>query len=82
MFELTDAIQVMNENMHITHNHVSMELLMEQLEFNELEKRITRSRLNGEKSFEFLEKNDDVLQSEYSQALKSIKRKMKVIMED
>ena len=82
MFELTDAIQVMNENMHITHNHVSMELLMEQLEFNELEKRITRSRLNAEKSFEFLEKNDDVLQSEYSQALKSIKRKMKVIMED
>ena len=82
MFELTDVIQVMNENMHITHNHVSMEFLMEQLEFNELEKRISYSRLNGEKSFEFLEKNNDISKSEYSQTLKSIKRKIKVIMEE
>ena len=82
MFELTDAIQIMNENMHITHNYISMKLLMEQLNFDELEKRISYSRLNGEKSFEFLEKNDDVSKNEYSQALKSIKRKMKVIMEE
>lgn len=82
IFELTDAIQIMNENMHITHNYISMKLLMEQLEFDELEKRISYSRLNGEKSFEFLEKNNDVSKNEYSQALKSIKRKMKVIMEE
>ena len=68
--------------MYKTHNYISMKLLMEQLNFDELEKRISYSRLNGEKSFEFLEKNDDVSKNEYSQALKSIKKKMKVIMEE
>ena len=82
MFELTDAIQVMNENMHTTRNHLSMEYLMDTLEFTEFEKRVCRSRLNGEKSAEFIERNDDVLPNEYSQALKSIKKKIKILQEE
>ena len=46
--------------MHVAHNHVSIELVMEQLEMNELEKRICRSKLNGQKSAEFFEENDEM----------------------
>lgn len=77
MFELTDSIQVINENMHTTKNHLSVEYLMDTLNFTDLEKRICNSRLNGEKSVEFIEKNDDISSNEYSRALKSIKRKIK-----
>lgn len=80
VFELTDAIEAINEEMHVAHNHVSIELVMEQLEMNELEKRICRSKLNGQKSAEFFEENEDVTQFEYSQALKSVKVKLKQII--
>lgn len=80
MFELTDAIEVMNEEMHTTHNYGSVEFLMEQLEMNELEMRICCSKINMQKSADFLEENPDVTQKEYSQALKSIKVKLKAIM--
>ena len=53
---------------------------MEQLEMNELEKRICRSKLNGQKSAEFFKENEDVTQFEYSQALKSVKVKLKQIV--
>ena len=80
VFELTDAIEAINEEMHVAHNYVSIELVMEQLEMNELEKRICRSKLNGQKSAEFFEENEDVSQFEYSQALKSVKVKLKQIV--
>lgn len=80
MFELTDAVEALNEEMHIVHNYVSVELVMEQLEMSELEKRICISKLNGKKSIEFLNENEDVSQLEYSQALKSVKVKLKQIL--
>ena len=80
VFELTDAIEAINEEMRVAHNHVSIELVMEQLEMNELEKRICRSKLNGQKSAEFFKENEDVSQFEYSQALKSVKVKLKQIV--
>jgi hypothetical protein len=46
---------------------------MEQIGFDEFEKRICRSRMLGQKTSEFLEENPDVSNGQYSKGLKRIK---------
>lgn len=71
--EVTEALEVVHPGFH-DHSHVeSTELLMHNLGFSELEVRICRSRLQGQKTSEFLKENEDVTNGMYSKALKSIK---------
>lgn len=54
----------------------SVELLMELLQFNDIEIRICRSRLSGQKNIDFLKENLDVTNSQYNSTLRVIKEKL------
>jgi hypothetical protein len=71
--ELTDAIATMHPQLHDNREPDTMEALMENLNFSEIEMRIIRSRLNGQKTSEFLEENPDVTNGQYSRSLKRMK---------
>lgn len=71
--EITEALSVVNPNFHDNTPPDTTELLMIQLELSELEMRICRSRMLGQKTSEFLEKNPDVTNGQYSKSLKRIK---------
>lgn len=71
--ELIDAIATMHPQLHDNREPDTMEALMENLNFSEIEMRIIRSRLNGQKTSEFLEENPDVTNGQYSRSLKRMK---------
>lgn len=70
---LTEALTTVNEEFHCN-SHVDMnEMLMESLGFTELEKLICESRLKGERTADFLEKNEGVNSGQYSRSLRRMK---------
>jgi len=71
--ELTDAMTVAHPNLHCHKQPDTTEILMDGLQFDEIEKRIIRSRMNGQKTAEFLAENTDVNNGQYSRKLKRIK---------
>lgn len=71
--EITGALETVNHGFHINANPDTTELLMTQLRLSELEIRICKSRMIGQKTSEFLEENEDVTNSQYSKSLKRIK---------
>lgn len=71
--EITEALSIVNRSFHDNSSLHTTELLMIQLGFNELEMRICRSRMLGQKTSEFLEKNLDITSGQYSRGLKRIK---------
>lgn len=71
--ELTDAISTMHPNLRTNGDFDTMETLMDNLYFNDIDKRITRSRLLGQRTSEFLKENKDITINQYSKSLKRIK---------
>jgi hypothetical protein len=71
--EITEALATVNSGFHDYHQLDTTELLMEHLGLNELEIRICRSRMLGQKTSEFLSENEDVTNAQYSKRLKRIK---------
>lgn len=71
--EITEALTVTNNKLHNNENLESVDLLMSNLGLSELEIRICRSRLLGQKTSEFLEENTDISSGMYSKCLKEIK---------
>ena len=71
--EITEPLTVVNSKFHDYTPMDTTELLLIHLGLSELEKRICRSRMLGQKSSEFLVKNPDVNSGQYSKALKRIK---------
>lgn len=72
-FDISEVSEISNKNLHKHEDFNSIEMLIEQMNFSELEKRICRSRLLGQKIFEFLEENKEITNSQYSKGLKHIK---------
>lgn len=71
---ITEAMETVNPGFH-DHSQPDMtELLFKCLDFSELEQRICRSRLLGQKVCEFLANNSDVSEIQYSKALRRIKQ--------
>lgn len=71
--EITEALATVNSGFHDYNQLDTTELLMEHLGLNELEIRICRSRMLGQKTSEFLSENEDVTNAQYSKCLKRIK---------
>ena len=71
--EISEALETSNKGFHDHRQPDTTELLLEQLGFDELEKRICRSRMSGQKSSEFLKENEDITSSQYLRCLKRIK---------
>ena len=71
--ELTDAMEVVNPDLHYnSHNYESI-LSMKNLDFSDIEKRIAISRINGEQISEFLKKNNDITKLQYQMAIMRMK---------
>lgn len=71
--EVTEALSTVNQKFHDRGEPDTTELLMESMGLDEVEKRICRSRMLGEKTSEFLKENTDITNGQYSRALKRIK---------
>lgn len=71
--EVSEALATVNKGFHDYRKPDNTELIMSQLGFDELEKRICRSRMLGQKTSEFLKENPDVTNGQYSRCLKKIK---------
>lgn len=72
--ELTDAMEAVHPNLQYNSPNYGVEVLMENLGFSDIEKRIIRSRLSGQKISEFLKENKDITNAMYSNALKKMKQ--------
>lgn len=71
--ELTEAISTCHPELRESEKANTVSVLMDNMNFTNLEKRISQSRMLGQKTSEFLEENPDVTSVEYSKALKHIK---------
>lgn len=71
--ELTEALVIANSSFYDHRQLDTAELLMTHLGLSELEIRICRSRMSGQKTSEFLLENEDISNSVYSKCLKRIK---------
>lgn len=71
--ELTDAMTVVHPLLHDNNEPDTMEALMDSLGFDEIDRRIVKSRLNGQKTSEFLKENEDISNGQYSKSLKKMK---------
>ena len=71
--EITEALTVVNSNFHDNTLPDTTELLMIHLGISDLEIRICRSRMLGQKTSEFLNENPDVTNVQFSKSLKRIK---------
>lgn len=73
--EIGEALETVNARFHTSADSTSnsMNLLLDSLGVNSLERRVIKSRLAGQKTGEFLKANTDVTHNQYSQALKNVK---------
>ena len=71
--ELSDEMASVHPMLSIDGSVETMELLLHNLGLNELEKKICRSKLKGEKGTEFLKKNKRISNKKYTDTLKKIK---------
>lgn len=74
--EISDVMETVNSAFHTSGDGNTMELLLDNLGFDETERRIAKSRLSGQKTAEFLKQNTDITNAQYSQTLKAIKVKL------
>lgn len=75
--EVTESVFITNINFHNSQISDPVNLL-EHFDFNELEIKICISRMNGQKTSEFLKENPKVLNGQYSRGLKRIKEVLTV----
>lgn len=79
--ELTEAIYTCHPDLKEDEKPNTAEILMKNVGFSELEIRISRSRMMGQRTSEFLEENLDVTSGQYSKALKHIKEMLNELQE-
>lgn len=80
--ELSDAMSAVHPKLRDNRIPDTMSFLFENLEFSELERRVAISRLNGQRTSEFLKENKDVTSVQYSESLKRIKRLILLLKEN
>ena len=74
--DITGVMMIVNRSFHVGESRGSVDLLLDNLHFTYLEKRICHSKMNGQKISDFLKNNTDVSNSQYARALKGIKAKL------
>lgn len=80
--EISDGMESAHPSMR-TPDHINdMEITFDNFGFTELERRISLSRLSGQRKSEFLADNPDVTESLYSRALVRMKKLLKNIKKD
>lgn len=80
--EITDVMTIVNSSFHSSEERGSVDLLMDQLGFTEIEKRVSKSRIAGQKTSEFLKSNPDITNSQYSRTLKVVREKLNIAKEN
>ena len=80
--EITVVMTIVNSSFHSSEEIGSVDLLTDQLSFTDLEKRVCKSRIAGQKTSEFLKSNPDITNSQYSRALKVVKEKLNIVKEN
>ena len=80
--EITVVMTIVNSSFHGSEERGSVDLLMDQLSFTDLEKRVCKSRIAGQKTSEFLKSNPDITNSQYSRTLKVVKEKLNIAKEN
>ena len=80
--EITVVMTIVNSSFHSSEERGSVDLLMDQLGFTDLEKRVCKSRISGHKTSEFLKSNPDITNSQYSRTLKVVKEKLNIAKEN
>lgn len=71
--EISESLEAVNKGFHDYREPDTTEMLMTHLGLDELEKKICRSRMLGQKTSEFLKENPDITNVQYSRCLKKIK---------
>lgn len=71
--EVTDVLEIVNSGFHDYREPDTMDLLMSTLQFNEIDKRICRSKLSGQNLSDFFKNNPDIKKTDYYESLKKIK---------
>lgn len=71
--EVTEVLEIVNKGFHDYREPDTMDLLMSTLQFNEIDKRICRSKLSGQNLSDFFKDNPDIKKTDYSESLKKIK---------
>ena len=72
--EITEAVATINTSLRSEPDVDTIPILLETFNFTEEEKRVIYSRLNGQKSSEFLENNPDICGNQYSRILRNVKK--------
>lgn len=80
--KITDVMTIVNSSFHSSEERGSVDLLMDQLGFTDLEKRVCKSIIAGQKTSEFLKSNPDITNSQYSRTLKVVKEKLNIAKEN
>lgn len=70
---LTEALTTVNSEFHCKGHVDTNDMIMDNLGLTDLEKLICESRLRGERTADFLEKNEGVNSGQYSRSLRRIK---------
>lgn len=77
-----EVTEITIENNRSFHSELDItELLLDNLDFSPLEKKVCESRLLGQKVSEFLNNNPDISNMQYSKALRKIKEKLITLRE-
>lgn len=71
--ELTNAMEVVHPRLRLESDHYNVDVLMDNLNFNELERKIVVSRMKGQKIVDFLAENEGITNNQYTAALKHMK---------
>lgn len=71
--EITESITTFSPSLRTQSEPDMLELIMDNFQFSYLDKKIVYSRMNGQKTSEFLEENTDISNGQYSRSLKKIK---------
>lgn len=71
--EMNDVTEIYHPNLQVREHSYTTEVLMGNLCLSEIEKRVIRSRLAGQKTAEFLNENKDISNNQYVNALKRVK---------
>lgn len=72
--QLSDALSVVHPSLRVEPDVDETEVIYDNLGFTELERRISASRLRGQRKSEFLVENPDVTEAAYSRALIRMKK--------
>lgn len=80
--ELTEEISIVCPSLSEDSNIDTIDMLLNNLGLNDFEKSICYSRLNGEKGTEFIRKNEQYNQKQYSEALNHIKEILLQMIKD